>query len=180
MKKITILAALVFVAAFGFGMTAEAQDDCDVGGAGNDVFSISPTSDGTNLVVTVVLCANALANVKYRLHIDHKDPNDLDTDAETNEPDTLIGENASCLTTSDDTMKRRGNKDTGPGVITGADNILIYTVSYVDLSLFAGDFVLLWVDTQYKGINDRAPTTEGGDGCSKPQVAGEVIEHQLS
>ena len=40
--------------------------------------------------------------------------------------------------------------------------------------------VLIWVDTQFRGINDRAPDTlTNGDTCSKPQVIGEVLDLTL-
>jgi len=41
--------------------------------------------------------------------------------------------------------------------------------------LALGNTVYIWADTQFKGINDRAPNTESGDGCPKPEVANEVL-----
>ena len=81
-------------------------------------------------------------------------------------------------------MKRHGSRDTGPGTITQPeDNMLCYKVNYSELNkngktLTSGDTVLIWVDTQYRGINDRAPDTQ--EPCSKPQSLGEVLVLTLS
>jgi hypothetical protein len=89
-------------------------------------------------------------------------------------------------------MKLHRNKTTGPGEITTAQVdigngdlrwVLTYVVGYDELDkngavLQAGDTVLIWVDTQYKGIQDRAPDTVSP--CSKPQSLGEVVEITLS
>ncbi len=187
-KKLTIISVLVFAVAFGFGVmvkAVEVSDPCgDAGGGGNDIKKITATSDGTDIMLTVELCANAVTYTKYFLHIDYKDPNDLDNDFETNEPDTLIDNNRSCLTTSDVTkmhgIHRQINKDTGPGIIDLVGNVLTYTVSYVELGLTSGDDVLLWVDTNYIGIHERAPNTDSRDGCSKPQFSEEVISLTLN
>ncbi len=178
----------MFAAAFGFGVTVKAvevSDPCDdVGGGGNDIKKITATSDGTDLMLTVELCANSVAYTKYFINIDYKDPNDLDNDFETNEPDTLIDNNLSCLTTSDVT-KRYGihkqiNKYTGPGTIDLVGNVLTYTVSYAELGLTSGDNVLLWAETNYIGIHERVPNTDSTDGCSKPQFSEEEISLKLN
>ncbi len=163
----------------------EVSDPCgDAGGRGNDIKKITATSDGTDIMLTVELCANAVAYTKYFLHIDYKDPNDLDNDLETNEPDTLIDNNLSCLTTSDVTkmhgIHQQINKDTGPGIIDLIGNVLMYTVSYSELGLTSGDDVLLWVETHYIGMHERAPNTDSSDGCSKQQFSEEVISLTLN
>jgi hypothetical protein len=163
----------------------EVSDPCgDAGGRGNDIKKITATSDGTDIMFTVELCANAVAYTKYFLHIDYKDPNDLDNDLETNEPDTLIDNNLSCLTTSDVTkmhgIHQQINKDTGPGIIDLVGNVLTYTVSYAELGLTSGDDVLLWVETYYIGMHERAPNTDSSDGCSKQQFSEEVISLTLN
>ena len=187
-KKLIIISVLVFVTAFGFGVTVKAvevSDPCgDVGGGGNDIKKITATSDGTDIMLTVELCANAVAYAKYFINIDYNDPNDLDNDFETNEPDTLIDNNLSCLATSDVTkmhgIHKQINKDTGPGTIDLVGNVLTYTVSYAELGLTSGDNVLLWVETDYIGIHERVPNVDSTDGCSKPQFSEEVISLTLN
>lgn len=74
------------------------------------------------------------------------------------------------------------DKDTGPGIITAGTDTLTFTVMVDDLnpSLVLGETVYIWADTQHKGINDRAPNTESGDGCAKPEVESEVLALTLS
>lgn len=173
----------MFAAAFGLGVTVKAvevSDPCgDAGGRGNDIKKITATSDGTDILITVELCANAMDYTKYFIRIDYKDPNDLDNDFEKNEPDTLIDNNQRCLTTSDATkmhgMHRQIDKDSGPGTIDLVGNVLTYAVSYAELGLTSGDDVLFWVETRYIGIHERAPNTDSTDGCSKPEFSDEVI-----
>jgi len=157
-------------------------DGCDVGGGGDDVDSVLAYSDGTTIFVHLNLCDDIDPKVKYRVHFDYTDRTNQDLDDTDEAPDTP--DNTGCKTTSDDTMMRRvhkGNpKDTGPGMITSERDMLWYEVDYNELtkngaSLGTNDQVLIWVDTQFKGSNDRAPTTEGGDSCSKPQNLGEVL-----
>jgi hypothetical protein len=178
----------VFAAIFSSGVTAKAvevNDPCgDAGGGGNDIKKITATSDGTDIMLVIELCADAVAYTKYFIHIDSRDPNDLDNDFVTNEPDTLIDNNLSCLTTSDVTkmhgMHKQINKDTGPGIIDLIGNVLTYTVPYAELGLTSGDNVLLWVETNYIGIHERVPNTDFTDGCSKHQFPEEVISLTLN
>ena len=104
-KKLTIISLLVLAAAVVFGVTVKAlevSDPCgDAGGGGSDIKKITATSDGTDIMLTVEFCANAVDYTKYFIRIDYKDPDDLDNDLVTNEPDTLIDNNRSCLTTFD-------------------------------------------------------------------------------
>ena len=77
------------------------------------------------------------------------------------------------------------HKVTGPGTITASGSTIEYWVDYDELIKFkeggggdplaAGDDILVWVDTQYKGIRDRAPDTDG-DPCAKPDELSETIE----
>lgn len=156
-------------------------DGCDVGSGGNDVKDVIAYSDGTSIFVHVTMCAAMDPKVKYRVHFDYTDQTNQDGDATDEAPDTL--DNVGCETTSDDTMKRfKGDKDTGPGLITSATDMLWYEVDYAELtengaSLATGDRVLIWVETQFRGINDRAPNIQ--EPCSKPQVIGEVLDITL-
>ena len=178
----------MFAAAVGFGVTVKAlevSDPCgDAGGGGNDIKKITATSDGTDIILTVELCSNAVDYTKYFIRLDYKDLNDLDNDLVTNEPDTLIDNNQSCLTTYDATkmhgIHKQIDKDTGPGIIDLVGNVLTYTVSYAELGLTSGEDVLLWVETHYIGIHERAPNTDSTDGCSEHQFPEEVISLTLN
>jgi len=150
---------------------AEANDDfqCGDGGGGSaDIFVWAATIDfNQNLLVQVAFCDVVDPSVKYRLHIDHTSP--------------FFDDVNSCSTTSDDTMKRHRGRNTGPGNIEvstffAADDGLTYTVNIADLSpdIMGDDTLYVWLDTQKKGIQDRAPDTNGEDGCSKPEVGGEA------
>ncbi len=187
MRILTIISVLVFAAACGSGVmvkAVEVSDSCgDAGGGGNDIKKITGTSDGTDIMLTVEFCANAVGYTKYIIYMDYKDPDDLDNDFEMNEPDTLIDNNLSCLITSDVTkmhgIHKQINKDTGPGIIDLAGNVLTYTVSYAELGVKSGDDVLLWVATNYIGIHERVPNTDGTDGCTEHQFPEEVISLTL-
>ena len=40
--------------------------------------------------------------------------------------------------------------------------------------------MLIWADTKRKKFVDRAPNTESGDECAKPEVASEVLSLVLN
>ena len=156
---------------------ATVNDGCDANDDGSDVNDVIAFSDGTTIFVHFSLCGAIIPGVKYRVHFDYTDQND---GAGNNDPDTT--DNAACATTSDDTMKTHRGKPTGPGTITDDTDMLWYEVDYNeltknDVSLGTDDTVLIWVDTQFRGINDRAPTTQ--TPCSKPQVLVEVLDLTL-
>ncbi len=166
---------------FKYVAAAIENDGCDVGGGGNDVDTVEAYSDGTTIFVHLTLCNDIESGVKYRVHFDYTDQTDLDEDATDEAPDTPDSDET-CQTTSDDTMMRRGTRETGPGIITEDTDMLWYEVDYDELTkngfdLVSGDQVLIWVDTQFRGINDRAPNTQ--EPCSKPQTLGEVIDLTL-
>ncbi len=82
-----------------------------------------------------------------------------------------------------------GVKTTGPGVIqeSGVGTTTItFIVAYTALvdgdgnEAEAGDILLFWVGTHHRGIQDRAPSTDGEDDCSKPDECDEVIQHELN
>ncbi len=158
----------------------EVSDPCgDTGGRGNDIKKVTASSDGTNIILTVELCEQAEATTKYLIRIDHKDPNDLDNDLETNEPDTLINNNQDCLKTFEVTktywIYQPIEEDTCPGIIELSANILTYTVSYAGLGLSPGNKILIWLETTYLGIHERVPNTDSTDGCSISERPEEVI-----
>lgn len=163
------------------GLVLADGDGCnDGGGGGADIHTLSASFDGTSEIITVEmeLCADADTKTKYRVHFDHTAPFAPDSDRDG---DMVVDAADSCITTSDDGM-HHGKKDTGPGTIEVDGATLTYTVEMSELSsnLVIGDPILVWADTQDKGIIDRAPNTDGSDGCAKPQIAGEYIELLLS
>ncbi len=48
----------------------------------------------------------------------------------------------------------------------------------VDVNMLPPE-ILIWADTQFKGISDRAPNTEFGDLCAKPESSAEVLALSL-
>ncbi len=164
------------------------DDGCkaDEGGIddGANIDSLWVNSNGTTIFIHMTLCGELKNGTKYRVHLDHIAPFATDPDLRESEVCTLTETydpgNTLKGTTSDDTMihaiRRNGNsKDTGPGIIMSDGNMLWYEVSYDELGLNPGDQVLVWADTQARGIVDRAPDTNDSDGCSKPTGSGEVL-----
>ncbi len=64
--------------------------------------------------------------------------------------------------------------------VTGINTLFRVGVDELDPFLGLGDTVLIWTDTRFKNVTDRAPNTESGDGCPKPEVAIEVIPLELN
>ena len=169
-----IRAAVVVFAGLSCLMSSpvEANDnfECGDGGGGSadiQAWQASIDFDG-NLNVLALLCDSVDESIKYRLHIDHTSP--------------YFDEVENCSTTSDDGMKLHRGKTTGPpGLIEvsdliGTDDLLTFSVNMLDFpGVLRNDTINVWLDTQYKGIRDRVPDTDGSDGCSKPEVVGEAI-----
>ncbi len=194
---------MMFAVALWFGCTVSA-DPCPpespfIEGCGNDgvdnpdelsrdVDTVTVTSDGTKITVTVLLCDAPDNKAKYRVHFDYKSSKVTDPPHGDKGPDLLIPD-FTCATTSDDTIKLfKLDKTTGPeadGVVGVAGSTLTFEVLYTDLvvnqapgHLDTGDIVYIWVDIHYRGIQDRAPSTD--DACSKPNECDEVIAHTLN
>jgi len=167
-----------WIARLGARTEPTIADSCDVGGGPNDIETVTASYDaGTDeIVVVVVLCSDADDRTNYQVYFDHQDATNLDGDGIDDGPDTL-DPNPDCVATFDERMVHKGRKDRGPGIIDVAANTLTYSVAVDDLnpSLELGDTVLIWADTKFKKVSDRAPNTESGDGCVKPEVASEVI-----
>ncbi len=177
-----------FVLLLGLADPASAVEDVDGCDAGipdaADIEKLTATfDDGTGKVTVVLdLCGDTDSQTKYRIHLDHTAPfaGDAPIDCRgDSEPDL-------CCTTSDDTMMtrvHRGNsKDTGPGTIQVSGDMITYMVTLAELGLDANILpseILVWADTQFKGISDRAPNTEWGDGCAKPETPQEVLQLSL-
>ncbi len=134
--------------------------------------------------------------VKYRLHIDHKDPaGGRYGDEHVFEPDDEDGLD-DCETSDDDGVMYRVHKNGrkrvyGPGTVAYVDgslrDTLTFNVPYAGLlddqetpaAVATDNVVHLWVDIQQKGICDRAPDTDDTDGCAKPEISAEVISIKL-
>ena len=158
-------------------------DTCDVGGGPNDIETVAASyDDGSDeIVVEMSLCADADNKTSYRVYLDHLDATNLDGDDFDDGPDTL-DPNPDCVRTWDDRMIHKGRKDAGPGAIDVDGDSLIFRVGVAELNPFLqlGDTVLIWTDTKLKKVTDKAPNTESGDGCPRPEVANEVISLELN
>ena len=132
--------------------------------------------DFDEIVVEMVLCANADNRTSYHVYFDHEDTTNLDGDGIDDGPDTL-DTNLDCVVTFDDKMTHKGSKDSGPGFIDVLGSILTFRVGIDELNpfLMPFDIVLIWTDTKLKNVTDKAPNTEPGDGCDKPEVPNEVL-----
>ena len=150
-------------------------DTCDVGGGPNDIETVTASYDvGTDeIIVEMVLCADADDSAKYQVFFDHEDGVDVG-------PDTLEP-NPDCVRTWDDRMTHKGRNDLGPGMIDVFGKILTFRVGVAELNPLLGpdDSVLIWADTKLKNVTDKAPNTESGDGCNKPEVASELLSVTL-
>ncbi len=144
MKKLAILSAMMFAVALWFGGTVSASpttdgvapsgttvvEDCgdtlcdDVAageGTITDIESVSATSGGGNIVVTVVTCSafddiiDEKRMIKYRLHIDHKSPEgDRYEDGHVFTADDEVALD-DCETSSDDGVMFRVHKNKAVG-----------------------------------------------------------------
>ncbi len=177
MKKLAILSAMMFAVALWFGSTVSATDttvlvdefstpaeDCGDSACDpsndNDIESVSATSDGGNIVVTVTMCGDyddddpdtkGKRMVKYRLHIDHKSPEgDRYEDGHVFTADDEVALD-DCETSSDDGVMFRVHKNKavgsstefntsngsvyGPGTVddTTFSDVLVFTVPYAGL-----------------------------------------------
>ncbi len=186
MKKLIKISAILSALFLFSGVTngVRAEEACgDGGGRSKDIQSLSAAFDEVSgdITVDMALCAPPDTNrkTKYRAHFDHTAPFAPDPDSNG---DTFINDDDICVSTDDDGMMHRANKDNGPGTISVAGTELTYVVNMaeLDLDLEIGDTILVWADIQNKGIKDRAPDTNASDGCDKPEVAGEYIELELA
>ena len=193
----TIVAAMAVIA-LASPATAyhgvEVTDKCgDARAKGADISVLSVISkagSGEDGLITVemALCGAPVKGAKYRVHFDYKD-------------EFASGRNTACRTTSDtiavyangaaeakndgpvaitvDKSTMIKTRATGPGTVTLERYSIVYRVRYKDLGLFAGDDLEVWADIQSNGVADRAPNTNAGDGCAKPQDEEEVLGIEL-
>ena len=162
--------------------THAAIEMCGDGGFGSqDIENLSASFSHDDELVTVemTLCAAPDLKTKYRVRFDHAAPFANDDDRNG---DLVVDGADFCVGTSDTGMMHRVLKgNNGPGQITVDGNVLTYTVSLAELNVDINnsDSILLWADTQYKGILDNAPDVDDSDGCGKPENLDEVIQLSL-
>ncbi len=193
MKKLAILFAMMFAVALWFGSTASATETtadvneftdpeevcsdtlCEAGVT--DIKSVSATSDGSDIVVTVVTCGafddfiDEKRMVKYRLHIDHKSPgSDRYEDGDEFTPDDEDTED-DCETSSDDGVKFRVHKNKAAGSSSAGNesNGRVYGPGTVDESN-TGPYTLTFT-VPYAGLLDDAELPEDREAVA----AGDVV-----
>ncbi len=183
MRKLVILTAVTALGVLGLASPGAAYHGADIveecgdaspGGGDISVLGVLSRADPSGsdgvITVTMILCAAPIGGASYRVHFDYKD-------------DFASERNPSCVNTSDATsilaIGPNGPRNSGPGTIRVDGSWIIYTVRYKDLDLIPGDELEVWAEAQAKGITDRVPDTDAGDGCSKPQVQGEVLSIEL-
>ena len=200
MNKLVTLAAVAALALIALASPAAAYhgavdvDECgDAPTKGADILAFSVDSKGTSgedgwITAAMALCGVPVKGAKYRVHFDYKD-------------EFASGRNTACRTTSDtiavyangaaeakndgpvaitvDKTTMIKTRATGPGTVTLERYSIVYRVRYKDLGLFAGDDLEVWADIQSNGATDRAPNTNAGDGCAKPQDEEEVLGIEL-
>ncbi len=191
----TIVAALALIAlaspAAAYHGTVDVDGCGDAHTKGADISALSVISkagsgDDGWITVEMALCGAPVKGAKYRVHFDYKD-------------ELASTRNPACRTTSDTIGVHTGGaaetKNGGPvaitvdkttmtystdtGTVTLEKYSIVFRVRYKDLGVFAGDDIEIWADIQSNGIADRAPNTNGGDGCAKPQEGAEVLSIEL-
>jgi hypothetical protein len=190
---LALLASVLF-----FTSPSKAQDHrdtCEVGGGANDIYTVSTAydSDTDTITVTTVLCGSTNNKTDYRVYFDHTPPLFSVPGTEDRNGDGIIDASDLCANTWDHRMRRYRGKNKGPGIKSGAsdivvamtytsDDTLIYNLPVTELNsaLTNDDTVYIWTDAKFKGTRDRAPYTEGGDGCPVPEYENEVLALTLS
>lgn len=196
-KLVTLMtvAALTLIALASPATAYHGTEDIDGCGdaqtKGTDILALSVVSKSTTgddgwITVEMALCGAPVKGAKYRVHFDYKD-------------EVASARNPACRTTSDTIAVHTGGaaetKNGGPvaitvdkttvthsrgtGTVTLEKYSIVFRVRYQDLGIFAGDDLEVWADIEMKGIADRAPNTNGGDGCAKPQEGAEVLGIEL-
>jgi hypothetical protein len=161
-----------------------------------DIDILSVSYDEESITVCAKLCSaeeGCMPGMKYRFHLDYDPANGMASELEGRNEDsckmTLLGNLTG--TTSDDTISFVcGKNGINPKRVTGpaefctpvdANGEFCCMVPIYDLVRQDGtgieecDPIDIWIDTQKKGIHDRAPDTYGEDGCSKPTGPEEVL-----
>ncbi len=92
---------------------------------------------------------------------------------------TAAATNSGAVAITVDKTTMSQSKDSGTGTVTLERYIIVYRVRYKELGIFAGDDLEVWADIRSKGATDRAPNTNAGDGCAKPQEDEELLSIEL-
>jgi hypothetical protein len=152
-------------------------DGCEVGGGGNDIFSVHSRydADQNEIVVTLRLCSEARRTATYRVHLDHAAPFVGEAAA------PLVAEAtapATCDTPADSVVARTPGGHQGVGASEVEGNQVRFVVPLDDLNVGEPEdvpLIPLWATSTLGGTVDRAPTAEAGDDCAHPQARTETL-----
>jgi hypothetical protein len=152
-------------------------DGCEVGGGGNDIYSVHSRydADQNEIVVTLRLCSEARRKATYRVHLDHAAPFVGEAAA------PLVAEAtapATCDTLADSVVARTPGGHQGVGASEVEGNQVRFVVPLDDLDVGEPEdvpLVPLWATSTLGGTVDRAPTAEAGDDCAHPQARTETL-----
>ena len=152
-------------------------DGCEVGGAGNDIYSVHSRydADQNEIVVTLRLCSEARRKATYRVHLDHAAPFVGEAAA------PLVAEAtapATCDSRADSVVARRAGGHRGVGASEVEGNQVRFVVPLDDLDVGEPEdvpLIPLWATSTLGGTVDRAPTPEAGDDCAHPQARTETL-----
>jgi hypothetical protein len=144
-------------------------DGCEVGGGGNDIFSVHSRydADQNEIVVTLRLCSEARRKATYRVHLDHAAP--------------FVGEaeaSDTCASPEDSVVARGPGGHRGVGTSEVEGNLVSFVVALDDLDVGEPEdvpLIPLWATSTLGGTVDRAPTPEAGDDCAHPQARTETL-----
>lgn len=172
----------------------EVIDGCgDAQTKGADISALSVISkagsgDDGWITVEMALCGAPVKGAKYRVHFDYKDELASERNPACRTTSDTIGihtggaaeaKNGGLVAITVDKTTTTTSRNTGPGTVTLERYLIVYRVRYKDLGIFAGDDLEVWADIHSNGVADRAPDTNGGDGCAKPQDEDEVLSIEL-
>ena len=143
-------------------------DGCEVGGRGNDIYSLEShyDADRNEIAVTLRLCNAARPNATYRLHLDHAAP--------------FVGDAApaTCDTAAESVVARRPGGHRGVGTSEVEGNLVSFVVPLDNLNVGEPKevpLIPLWATSTLGGTVDRTPNREAGDDCAHPQARTETL-----
>lgn len=191
----TTVAALAMFALASPATAYHATGDIDGCGdaptKGTDISSLNVSSkavSGEDGVITVEmnLCGAPVKGAKYRVHFDYKGEFASSRNEACKTLSDTIGihsggsaasKNGSPVIINLDKASMSYSRDSG--TVTVEKYSIVFRVRYQDLGVFSGDDMEIWADIQSDGVADRAPNTDGSDGCAKPQDGDEVLAIEL-
>lgn len=191
----TTVAALALIAlaspAAAYHSAVDVDECGDAPTKGTDISALNIDSkavadeDGW-IIVGISLCGAPVKGAKYRVYFDYKDGFSSSGNEDCRTMSDTIGihtggsaatKNGGPVVTNID--KTSMTYSTNTGTVTVEKYSIVFRVRYKDLGVFAGDDMEVWADIQLGGVADRAPNTNGGDSCAKPQDNEEVLGIEL-